>query len=144
MISPYERSRRRVIATDRHCSTVSAGLRGCVREPRYMRDIDEFRLWMQFLRPGANLRLTGISGRGVIGYVEFSDWLSERRSYMRAQMHIPVGIYIQILHTRGNGRFCTAVTRMPDAWIAVLDLRVFTAIESGWMVKINVNSVLTP
>jgi len=34
---------------------------------------------------------------------------------------------------------------MPDARIAVLDLRVFTAIESGgWMVKINVNSVLTP
>lgn len=45
-----------------------------------------------------------------------------------------VGIYRSDLaaHRRGNGRFCTAVTRMPAARIAVPDLpRVFTAIESG-------------
>jgi len=61
---------------------------GVYYEPRYMRDIDEFRLWTQFLRPGANLRLTRISVHRVIGYVEFSDWLSETELHAcRRDMH---------------------------------------------------------
>lgn len=76
LISPVATSDpRRWQPPDWHCSMY---LRACVdARARYTWAIDEFRLWMQFLRPGANLRLTGISGSPVIGYVEFSDWLSE-------------------------------------------------------------------
>lgn len=93
-----------------------------------MRDIDEFRLWTQFLRPGANLRLTGISGRGVIGYVEFSDWLSETELHACRR-----GIYVRVLHSGAvMGGFARRLRQLRELQSA----RVFTAIESGgWMAK---------
>jgi len=57
-----------------------------------------------------------------------------------------VGICIQILHTGGNGRFCTAVTRMPAARIAVPDLHacLLQLKAAAGLRKINVTSILTP